>query len=191
MRMTGKRSIVLAAAVLLAGSVACKPKAPAAPATTADRPSVADTTPRDVTPPSRPNPTPDPVEPDIPTDLQELQRWAYERGLLGDVYYDYDSAELDGTARDRISKNADFLKQQSSIVITIEGHCDERGTNEYNLALGERRATTARDYMRSLGIADSRLRTISYGEERPQCTESSDTCWQRNRRAHFRVTGRS
>ncbi|HUP25970.1 MAG TPA: peptidoglycan-associated lipoprotein Pal [Thermoanaerobaculia bacterium] len=188
--MTGKRLIVLAAAILLAGSAACKPKAPATPAT-ADRPSVADTGTRDVAPPSRPTPSADPVEPSIPTDLQELQEYAYSRGLLGDVHYGYDSADLDGAARDRISKNADFLKQQSGIVITIEGHCDERGTNEYNLALGERRATAARNFMRSLGIADSRLRTISYGEERPQCTQSNESCWQSNRRAHFRVTGRS
>jgi peptidoglycan-associated lipoprotein len=107
------------------------------------------------------------------------------------VYYAYDSADLDGSARDRIAKNADFLKQQGTLIVTIEGHCDERGTNEYNLALGERRATAARDYLRSLGVADARLRTISYGEERPQCTESSETCWQRNRRAYFRLTGRS
>jgi peptidoglycan-associated lipoprotein len=191
MRMTGNRIIVLAAALLVAGSVACKPKAPAAPATAADRPTVGDSAPRDTAPTSRPTAPTDPVEPDIPTDLQELQKWAYERGLLGDVHYDYDSSDLDGTARDRITKNADFLKQQGTLVITIEGHCDERGTNEYNLALGERRATTARDFLRSLGIADGRLRTISYGEERSQCTESSDTCWQRNRRAHFRITGRS
>jgi peptidoglycan-associated lipoprotein len=191
MRMTAKRLIVLAAAFLVTGAVACKPKAPAVPAST-DRPSVADTgATRDVTPPSRPTPPADPVEPPIPTDLVELQKWAEERGLLGDVYYGYDSADLDGPARERISKNADFLKQQGSLVVTIEGHCDERGTNEYNLALGERRATAARDYLRSLGIADARLRSISYGEERPQCGESSETCWQRNRRAYFRVTGRS
>jgi peptidoglycan-associated lipoprotein len=190
MRMTGKRIIVLVAALAVAGAMACKPKAPAAPATT-DRPTVSTGETRDVTPPPRPTPPADPVEPEIPTDLQELQEWAYERGLLGDVYYGYDSADLDGAARDRISKNADFLKQQNTIVITIEGHCDERGTNEYNLALGERRATATRDYMRSLGVADARLRTISYGEERGACMESSETCWQRNRRAHFRVTGRS
>ena len=192
MRMTGNRIIVLAAAFLVMGAVACKPKAPAAPATSTDRPTVSDTGTRDVTGTPRSTTTPaDPVEPDLPTDLTALQKYAEERGLLGDVYYGYDSADLDGAARDRIAKNADFLKQQSTLIVTIEGHCDERGTNEYNLALGERRATAARDYLRTLGVADSRLRSISYGEERPQCTDGSETCWQRNRRAYFRLTGRS
>ena len=68
---------------------------------------------------------------------------------------------------------------------TIEGHCDERGTNEYNLALGERRANAAQSYLVSLGVGQARLRTLSYGEERPVCTESTEGCWQRNRRAHF------
>lgn len=191
MRMTGNRIIVLAAAFLVMGSVACKPTAPDAPATSTDRPTVSETGTRDVTTPPRTTAPTDPVEPEPPRDLTELQKYAEERGLLGDVYYAYDSSDLDGAARDRIAKNADFLKQQGTLIVTIEGHCDERGTNEYNLALGERRATAARDYLRSLGVADSRLRSISYGEERPQCTDSSETCWQRNRRAYFRLTGRS
>ena len=75
--------------------------------------------------------------------------------------------------------------------MTIEGHCDERGTNEYNLALGARRAGSARDYVTSLGVAGARIRSISYGEERPQCTSTTESCWAMNRRAHFIVTGRT
>jgi peptidoglycan-associated lipoprotein len=82
------------------------------------------------------------------------------------------------------------MRDHGDILFTIEGHCDERGTNEYNIALGQRRASAAKDYIVSLGVEDSRLRTISYGEERPFCTESNEGCWQQNRRAHFVATGR-
>ena len=82
------------------------------------------------------------------------------------------------------------MRDNPALLFTIEGHCDERGTNEYNIALGQRRAAAAKDYIVSLGVEDARLRTISYGEERPFCTESDEACWQSNRRAHFVATGR-
>jgi peptidoglycan-associated lipoprotein len=82
------------------------------------------------------------------------------------------------------------MKENPGYLFTIEGHCDERGTNEYNLALGQRRATAAKDYVVSLGVAADLLRTISYGEERPFCRQSDESCWQQNRRAHFVVTGK-
>jgi peptidoglycan-associated lipoprotein len=113
------------------------------------------------------------------------------QGLLGDVYFDFDQYELRADARDRLARNAEFLKSHPEFQVRIEGHCDERGTNEYNLALGERRAAAARDYLVSLGVPASKLQTISYGEERPQCTSGDEGCWQQNRRAHFVVTGRA
>lgn len=123
-------------------------------------------------------------------DLAKLNRYVWDNGLLGDVYFDFDKSELREDARERLARNAEWLRAHPEFEVTLEGHCDERGTNEYNLALGERRAAAARDYMVSLGVTGTRLRTISYGEERPQCTASEEGCWSKNRRAHFLVSGR-
>lgn len=123
-------------------------------------------------------------------ELVAAHEHAYRTGLLGDVFFAFDFATLDEAARDRLARNADFLRERSEFVVTLEGHCDERGTNDYNLALGERRAQSARDYLISLGIDAARLRTVSYGEERPACATSDEGCWQRNRRVHFLLTGR-
>lgn len=117
----------------------------------------------------------------------ELDRSA----LLGAVYFDFDRYELRSDAREQLAKNADYLLANPHVLVTIEGHCDERGTNAYNLALGAQRAGTAKRYLVSLGVDGHRLDTISYGEERPACTESNEGCWRLNRRAHFFVTGHS
>lgn len=126
----------------------------------------------------------------LPSDLEELNRVLRERGLIGDVYFDFDESTLTEQAREQLTRNANWLRENPGFIVTLEGHADERGTNEYNLALGERRATTAVDYLASLGVDRGTLRTISYGEERPVCTESTESCWQRNRRAHFVISGR-
>lgn len=104
---------------------------------------------------------------------------------LKDIYFDFDRADLRGDARDILRSNADWLKSNPSARVEIEGHCDERGTNEYNLALGAKRAQTAKDYLVSLGITGERLSTISYGEEIPVCQEHAESCWRQNRRARF------
>ncbi len=158
-----------------------------------------------ITPPPPP-PTPPPTvapEPDVePTDeveapppmsAQEIEEDARRRGLLGDVFYDFDKYDLRPDARERLEKNAEFMQSPEGrgLTFTIEGHCDERGTNEYNLALGQRRASAALDYLVSLGVSRSRFKTVSYGEERPFCTQSNEECWQQNRRARFVVTGSS
>lgn len=142
-------------------------------------------------PPPEPPVVPEYVSP-WSEDIVEANEEVHEKGLLGDVYFEFDKATLTDATRSQLGKNADFLKSQDGedFVITIEGHCDERGTNDYNLALGDRRANSARDYLTSLGISGDRLKTISYGEERPQCEESNEDCWQLNRRAYFRVTDR-
>lgn len=106
---------------------------------------------------------------------------------LKDVFYEFDSYDLRGNARDILRSNADWLKSNPAARIEVEGHCDERGTSEYNLALGAKRAQTAKDYLVSLGIAPDRISTISYGEEIPVCTEASENCWRQNRRARFVV----
>jgi peptidoglycan-associated lipoprotein len=102
-----------------------------------------------------------------------------------DIFFDFDSAALGADARNTLRANAEWIKNNPSARVEVEGHCDERGTNEYNLALGARRAQSARDYLVSLGIAANRLSTISFGEEIPVCTEKTETCWQKNRRARF------
>ncbi len=108
-----------------------------------------------------------------------------EDGVLKDVHFAYDSYELDGSARDVLNSNAEWLKENKRAKTEIEGHCDERGTVEYNLALGAKRAKAVKDYLVSLGIASERLTTISYGEELPLCREATEQCYARNRRVHF------
>ena len=108
-----------------------------------------------------------------------------------DAYFDYDKSDVRGDARDALTRDAAALKSIladfPNAVITVEGHCDERGSAEYNIGLGDRRASSAKDFLVSLGVPGDRLKTISYGKERPQCTESNEACWQKNRRAHLSV----
>jgi len=106
---------------------------------------------------------------------------------MGDVFYDFDSSNLSTDAQDLLRQNAAWLERNSSKDAVIEGHCDERGTNEYNLALGQRRAGSAKTYLVKLGVASSRLETVSYGEERPFDAGKNEDAWAKNRRAHFIV----
>ena len=146
----------------------------------------------DVRAEARPDTGADQIQADPLTDpdLAKLNSYVRERGLLCDVYFDFDKAELKAESRERLARNAEWLKSHPEFQVAIEGHCDDRGTNEYNLALGERRASSARDYLVTLGVAAARVRTLSYGEERPVCTQENENCWWQNRRAHFVVTGR-
>lgn len=109
-------------------------------------------------------------------------------GPLQDVYFNFDSAALSEAARATLKANADWLKANPAARAQIEGHCDERGTAEYNMALGAKRAQSAMDYLVTLGVAANRLSTISYGEEIPVCKENNEGCWVKNRRARFVVT---
>ncbi len=104
-----------------------------------------------------------------------------------DVYFEFDKATLTPVAQDNLMRKAAWLRENSNVTVTIEGHCDERGTNEYNLALGDRRADSAKAFLVDLGVAASRLTTISYGEERPLCTWRNEECWAKNRRGHFAI----
>jgi peptidoglycan-associated lipoprotein len=108
---------------------------------------------------------------------------------LQDAYFDYDKSDMREDARSALTKDADLIKSIlqdfPDAAITVEGHCDERGSAEYNLGLGDRRATAAKDFLVQLGVPADKLKTISYGKERPVCTESNEACWQRNRHAHF------
>jgi peptidoglycan-associated lipoprotein len=112
-------------------------------------------------------------------------------GLLADVHFDFDKFDVRESDRPILAKNAETLKKYDFLRVTVEGHCDERGTVEYNLALGTNRAKAAFDYTVSLGVATDRLKSESYGKEAPICRESTEDCWARNRRAHFVVTGKA
>ena len=107
---------------------------------------------------------------------------------LKDIYFRFDQYDLDEQSRDTLRQNARYLQANSGAVVEIQGHCDERGTNNYNIALGERRAHSTKMYLVSQGIGSRRIHTISYGEERPFCFDSNDACWLKNRRAHFRIS---
>jgi len=135
----------------------------------------------DVSAPPPPPPPPPPSQPTV-TLVDRL-------GDVQDAFYDYDKSDIRPDARDALTKDAAALKSIladfPNATILIEGHCDERGSAEYNLGLGDRRASSAKDFLQQLGVPADRLKTISYGKERPQCTEQNESCWQRNRRAHF------
>ncbi len=111
-----------------------------------------------------------------------------EGGPLADIHFDFDRASLTDEGRATLEKHALWLQNHRETKVTVEGHCDERGTVEYNLALGEKRAQAARDYLVSLGVSAARLRTVSYGKERALDPASSEAAWARNRRAHFAVS---
>ena len=144
-----------------------------------------------VAPPPPPPPPAEPKEP-FPTEpiveeppISELIQNLMKQGAVQTIYFAYDSSELTDAARSTLKANADVLKQHAQINVAIEGHCDERGTIEYNLALGERRAASVRDYLTSLGLARNRMRVITYGEERPVDPGHSESAWSKNRRAAF------
>ena len=125
-------------------------------------------------------------------DLAKINDYLVKQGLLGDVFFEYDKADLRDDARARLSSNADWLRSHPEFEVTIEGHCDERGTNEYNLALGARRSGSARDYIVSLGVAGVEDALDQLRRRAPAVhLQPRESCWAMNRRAHFVVTGRT
>ena len=186
-RRTGTTVLAFLLAATLGTAAACKKKPP----TTAPgaRPVTEE--------PTRPQPETNvpPPPKGAPTDVESSQlpdnvAAINARGYLKDAFFDYDKADLRDDARTALSTDAEWLKRYRTIQFLIEGHCDERGTSEYNLALGDRRANAAKEYLVSLGVDASRVKTVSYGKERPFCNESTEDCWQQNRRAHFLVTAK-
>ncbi|HXM96631.1 MAG TPA: peptidoglycan-associated lipoprotein Pal [Candidatus Dormibacteraeota bacterium] len=124
---------------------------------------------------------PAPVEP-VDTDQSLDQLFLKE---VRDAYFDLDKADIRPDAREALGKTAEFLRNYPQLKVTIEGHCDERGSTEYNLGLGDRRASAVKQYLVSLGISADRLTTVSYGKEKPFCMEANEDCYQKNRRGHF------
>jgi peptidoglycan-associated lipoprotein len=143
-----------------------------------------------VEPPPRPAaPPPPPPSPPPPPPGPSISQQAFQEFQNQDIYFDFDKYDLRTDARATLDRKASFLNQNSSVRVQIEGHTDERGTNEYNLALGERRANAAKQYLTTAGISAGRLSTISYGKERPLDPGHNEAAWAKNRRDHFVITG--
>ena len=176
--------IALAALVVFAAACSKTPPVQTTPAPTPSPAAVE----------AAPTPVPVPPKPSKPPEAPEVKvtdRTLVEiSGYLKPAFFDYDKAVIRPDAKEALSGDAEFLRKWPSLKVSMEGHCDERGTREYNMALGQRRAASARDYLVSLGVDASRLQIISYGKERPFCTGQTDECWQKNRRAHFVVTAK-
>ncbi len=109
---------------------------------------------------------------------------------LTDVLFDYDKYDIKDEGRGALQKDSDWMKRWTSTKVMIEGHCDERGTAEYNLALGNKRAQAVRDYLVNLGVPADRIQIVSKGKEQPFCAEENESCWQQNRRGHFLITAK-
>ena len=125
----------------------------------------------------------------IDSGIQESRLQSFEESSeLKDIHFKFDKYDLDNNSRAILKGNADYLKHNPSLQIEVHGHCDERGTNNYNIALGERRAHSTKTYLVSQGVNSKRVRVISFGEEKPFCLDSNETCWYQNRRAHFMVS---
>ena len=120
------------------------------------------------------------------TTLEELNA----QKPLGDAYFDLDSQQIRNDARPVLQKDADWMKRWTTTKVMVEGHADSRGTAEYNLALGERRAAAVRDYLVNLGVGADRIQVVSKGKESPVCTDENEACWQQNRRGHFVITAK-
>jgi len=184
-----KTALVVLALATVATLAACGKKTPPPPPPPPPAPVAPEA------PPPAPPPPPRPEVAPVVDEYARIKAMSAEdiekSGLLAEVYFDFDKADVRDADRAVLAKNADALKRFDFLRVTVEGHCDERGTVEYNLALGERRAKAAYDYLVSLGVPAERLKTVSYGKEVPVCTQSTEECWQRNRRAHFTVTGKA
>jgi peptidoglycan-associated lipoprotein len=144
-----------------------------------------------------PPPAPAPAPPSTPRALTEEEVFSRKsvdqlnaEKPLTDAYFDYDKSDLREDGRASLQKDSQYLKKWSSIVVSVEGHCDSRGSSEYNLALGSRRATAVKDYLVSLGVASNRITVVSKGKEQPFCGEETEACWQQNRRGHFIITAK-
>lgn len=165
------------------------------------KPKVA-TTPPPPTPPAVPTAPPAPPPPPAPPTpaappraLTEDERFARMsiadvNKELNDVFFDLDKSAIKDESRSTLTSNANYMKRWTSVRVTIEGHCDERGTAEYNLALGDRRANAVKAYLVELGVPASSITVVSKGKEAPFCTEHAESCWSQNRRGHFVVTAK-
>ena len=189
LRRTSFTAIVLTMVIVISGCAKKVP--PPAPPPPAPPPAAAPPPPPPPPPPPRPAPAPPPrpLTEDEIFQRKTLDELNAEKPL-GDAYFELDMSTIKDDARATLQKDADYMKRWPSIKVTVEGHCDERGTPEYNLALGDRRSVSVKDYLVSLGIGADRIMTVSKGKEQPVCTDHMESCWQQNRRGHFIITAK-
>src|SRR3954452_20819978 len=185
-------STIALSAALAVAAAGCHKKVPAAaPMPPPPPPPAAPSTPPPPPPPPPPAaaPAPRPL-----TDEEIFARKSVDQlnaeKPLDDVFFELDQSNVREDARPALQKDADWLKKYSSVQVTLEGHCDSRGSAEYNLGLGSRRATAVRDYLVNLGVPASRVTVVSKGKEQPFCTDENESCWQQNRRGHFVITSK-
>ena len=194
MRARRLMSTIALASALAVAAAGCHKKPPAAAPAPPPPPLPPPTAP--VTPPPPPPPPP-PAPAPAPRPLSEEEIFARKsvdqlnaERPLDDVFFELDKSEIRDDAKPTLQRDADWLKKWTGVQATLEGHCDSRGSSEYNLGLGSRRATAVKDYLVSLGVSTSRLTIVSKGKEQPFCNEESESCWQQNRRGHFVITGK-
>jgi peptidoglycan-associated lipoprotein len=193
MNVRGRYSWLTTMVLLAVFVAACAKKVPPPPPPPPPEPPAAPAPP----PPPPPPPVAKPAPPPPPAPLSEDELFA-RKSLdqlnaempLGDVKFDYDQSAVRDDQRGILQKNADWMRRWTTTRVSVEGHADARGTNEYNLALGDRRARAVMDYLVSLGIAADRMAVVSKGEEAPVCTETTEACYDRNRRGHFVITAK-
>ncbi len=193
--MNLRRSVLLIAYVLVAAFAleACRRPMPPPPPPPPAPPVVQPAPP----PPPPPPPPAQPAPPPAPRPLTEEEIFSKKtldqinaEMPLGDVSFDYDQASVRDDQRGILQKNADWMRRWTTTRVTVEGHADSRGTNQYNLALGDKRGNAVKDYLVGLGIAADRVVVVSRGEESPLCTDETEACFERNRRGHFIVTAK-
>ncbi|MFA6955823.1 MAG: peptidoglycan-associated lipoprotein Pal [Thermoanaerobaculia bacterium] len=191
MRIKLKNLLVVAAVFALALALgACRSSTKDVKAPEAPPPPVQETEP--AAPATVEQPTDfvqeEPASEALPDDAEALNKMAQDKGWIRDAYYEYDSSSLTDQAREALQASSTWLKSNAQYGLIVEGHCDERGTEQYNLALGERRAYAAKEYLVSLGIDAARIKTQSFGEERPFDTGTTEAAYAKNRRAHLVLT---
>jgi peptidoglycan-associated lipoprotein len=185
-------STIALGAVLAIAAAGCHKKVPAAaPLPPAPPPPAAPRTPPPPPPPPAPAPAP------APRPLSEEEVFARKSvdqlnadKPFDDVFFDLDKSSVREDAKPALQKDAEWMKKWTSVAITLEGHCDSRGSAEYNLGLGNRRAAAVKDYLTSLGVPAGRVTIVSKGKEQPFCNEANEGCWQQNRRGHFVITAK-
>jgi peptidoglycan-associated lipoprotein len=183
-------------AVSLTAAACSKKVPPAAPAPPPPAPAAAAAAAPTPPPPPAPPPAPTPAPPAAAplTEAEIFARKSLEQlnaeRPLGDVFFELDKSDIRDEGRPLLQRDADWMKKWTSTIVTVEGHCDSRGSSEYNLALGNRRATAVKEYLVSLGIAPNRVTVVSKGKEQPFCNDENEGCWQQNRRGHFIVTAK-
>ena len=186
-------SMIVLSAALAAAAAGCH-KNPPPQATPAPPPPP----PPAATPaPPAPSPPPPPAAAPAPRPLSEEEIFARKsvdqlnsERPLDDVFFDLDESDIRDDGRTALQKDAEWLKKWPTTEVTVEGHCDSRGSSEYNLGLGSRRADSVKSYLSSLGVPATRIKVVSKGKEQPFCSEESDSCWQQNRRGHFLITSK-